>query len=356
MATKIIIVDPQESTRTLHGQILKRFGCWCAMAADAKEATARIEDHEFELALVDLELPGVSGLEMVRFLRSEQPSIAPVMIASVDDPLIADAALEVGAYGYLTKPVRPNELLINVSNALRRRTLELENRTQRERLEQLVSEKATSLDMTVQQLRQAEAALLTAHEETIVRLARAAEFRDDEGAMHIQRMSRYCELLAKGIGSDANRCELIRLASVLHDVGKIAIPDDILLKQGPLTPYEFEVLKRHTEFGHRILTGSKAELLQLADTIAWTHHERYDGSGYPCGVAGDDIPVEGRIAAIADVFDAITRKRVYKSAMPLDEAITVMRNGRAKHFDPALLDLFLGSMREVEQISQRYVG
>ncbi len=356
MATKIIIVDPEESTRTLHGQILKRFGCWCVMAADAKEATARIEEHQFALALIDLELPGVSGLEMVRYLRSEQPNIAPVMIARVDDPLIADAALEIGAYGYLTKPVKPNELLINVSNALRRRTLELENRVQREKLEQLVAEKAASLDMTVKQLRQTEGELLSAHEETIVRLARAAEFRDDEGSLHVQRMSRYCELIARGIELDAKRCELIRLASMLHDVGKTAIADDILLKQGPLTPYEFEVLKRHTEFGHRILTGSKAELLQVADAIAWTHHERYDGSGYPYGLAGDEIPIEGRIAAIADVFDAVTRKRVYKPAMPLDEAIAVMRNGRGRHFDPALLDLFLSSMREVESIRKQYLG
>ena len=194
---------------------------------------------------------------------------------------------------------------------------------------------------TIVRLRRSESEVQRAHEEMIRRLAHAAEFRNSETGQHVDRMSRYCTLLAERVGLDEGRCELIRIASALHDVGKIAIPDSILLKPAPLDSAERQIMRRHAEIGHRLLSGSRSELLEVAALIAHTHHERYDGRGYPRGLAGGEIPLEGRIASIADVFDALTSERVYRSALSVDDAVSILRDGRGTHFDPFVLDLFL---------------
>jgi PAS domain-containing protein len=191
-------------------------------------------------------------------------------------------------------------------------------------------------------------------EETVMRLAQAGECREDYTGRHVQRMSRYCALLAERIGLDPDRCELIRLASMLHDLGKIGIEDRILLKRGVLTADEFEVMQKHVNFGHQLLSGSDAELLKLAALIAATHHEKYDGTGYPHGLKGEAIPLEGRIAAIADVFDALSSNRVYRPALPIRTCVNIMRENRGKHFDPNLLDRFLNSLDRVLRIYRQY--
>jgi diguanylate cyclase (GGDEF)-like protein len=204
---------------------------------------------------------------------------------------------------------------------------------------------------TVARLRQAESALQVSQAEAIRRLAFAAEFRNAETGRHTERMSGYCELLARKLELDDERADLIRLASPLHDVGKIAIPDRILLKPGALTDSERRVMERHAEIGYRLLANSSSELLDVAATIALTHHERYDGTGYPRGLAGEAIPLEGRIASVADVFDAITSNRVYRPALPVEQAIEVMREGRGTQFDPLVLDLFLEALCDVREIA-----
>ena len=187
--------------------------------------------------------------------------------------------------------------------------------------------------------------------EMIRRLAFAAEFRNAETGRQTERMSRYCELIARKLELDEERCELIRLASGLHDVGQIAIPDRILLKPGALTDSERRVMERHAEIGHRLLSGSSSELLELAASIALTHHERFDGTGYPRGLAGEAIPLEGRIAAVADVFDAITSARAYRSALPVEDAIEELRRGRGSRFDPLVLDAFLDAIPDLSAIA-----
>jgi diguanylate cyclase (GGDEF)-like protein len=205
---------------------------------------------------------------------------------------------------------------------------------------------------TVARLRRSQLDLQLSQAETIRRLASAAEFRNAETGRHTERMSRYCGLLAEKLGLDEERCELIRLASGLHDVGKIAIPDRILLKAGSLTESERRVIERHADIGHRLLGGSSSELLEVAATIALTHHERFDGKGYPRGMIGEAIPLEGRIAAVADVFDAITSNRVYRAALSFDDAIEELRAGRGGQFDPLILDAFLEAIGEVRAIAE----
>ncbi len=199
-----------------------------------------------------------------------------------------------------------------------------------------------------------ESELRLTQDAVVERLSIAAEFRDDETARHVQRMSRYTSLLARRAGASPDRAEQVRVASVMHDVGKIGIPDSILLKPGKLTPEERRIMEQHSEIGYRILSGSRSELLTLAAQIAWTHHERVDGNGYPRRLAGEDIPLEGRMAAIADVFDALTSNKVYKKASPLPQAVDIMCEGRGSHFDAELLDLFLDAIDEVVRIKERY--
>lgn len=346
-ASQVLIVDDEEPTRRMLGRLLEGHGYHCTLAGDAHEARQHLGKEPFALILCDVNMPGESGLQLVRHVLQEYPHTAAVMVTGLDDHHLANVALELGAYGYIIKPFEANEILINVANAFRRRRLEIETQAHRERLELAVLERTAELRQALQRLE-------LAAEETIHRLAIAAEFRDDETARHIQRMSHYCALLATRYGFDAQRCELIRIASPMHDIGKIATPDQILLKPGKVTADEFEVIRRHTEIGYRILEGSEAELLKLAAAIAWTHHERFDGTGYPRNLAGEAIPVEGRIAAIADAFDALTSRRVYKPAFPIDQAIAMMQQQRGRQFDPALLDLFLDSMEAVLTIRNQY--
>ncbi len=348
------MVDDEEPIRKILMRLLDRHGYDCLTAADADEARKLLRDKPFAVVLTDMNMPGVSGLDLIMQITAEYPDIATVMITGLDDAKLANAALEMGAYGYIIKPFEANEVLINVANALRRRSLEIENRNHRVRLEQMVKDRTSELWNAIAQLENAEKELRLSREETIQKLSIAAEFRDDETGRHIERMSRYCGLLAGTMDEDSERVEVLRLASQMHDVGKIGIPDQILLKPGPLTPDERVVIETHCDLGYRILVGSKSNLLDVASTVALTHHEKFDGTGYPRGLAGEEIPIEGRIAAIADVFDALTSDRVYKRAMPLGKALDILREGRGTHFDPDLLDLFLSSFDSVVAIKAQY--
>jgi putative two-component system response regulator len=325
--TRILVVEDDQHVSRLVHDMLERRGYSSTVTDNAADADRILDEDEPELVLCDVNLPGASGLDLTRHAAEDHPETAVVMVSGLDDPAIAEQALTLGAYGYIIKPFTPNELLIGVANALRRRTLELERRRRHEELERIV------------QLRTA--ALRQSHEETIRRLASAAESRDRTTGRHIERMSRLSELLAQRAGLGPERCELVRIATPLHDLGKIGIPDRILLKEGALGAEEWEVMRTHPQIGHDLLSGSGAELLDLAALVALTHHEKMDGSGYPRGLAGAAIPLEGRIAAVADVFDALTSDRPYRPAHTPEEAVEIMGAGRGNHFDPDLLDLFL---------------
>ncbi len=352
---RILIVDDEESIRQQLGRLLTMHGYDCTLACDAREARRQLAQKHFALMLCDVNMPGESGMDLIKqVLLLEFPFTAAVMVTGVDDPLIANIALKSGAYGYIIKPYEANEVLINVANALRRRQLEIENQSQLDKLEDMVMERTEALRRKIHLLEKAQRELRLSREETVQRLALAAEYRDTDTARHLQRMSLYCALLARRYGLEPDRCELIRIASPMHDIGKIGTPDQILLKPGKFTPEEFQTIAKHAEMGHHILDGSEAELLKLAATIAWTHHEKFDGTGYPRRLAGEAIPLEGRIAAIADTFDALTTKRVYKPAFTLEQTLDIMREGREKHFDPSLLDTFLGAVDEVLVIKDRF--
>ena len=350
----ILIVDDEEPIRRLLGYLFEPHGYKVALAGEAREARQRMESGSYALVLCDVNMPGESGMDLIRHILTQYPSTAVLMITGLDSPVLANAALDMGAFGYVIKPFEANEVLINVANALRRRKLEIENAMHRENLEEVVRTRTIALQQALEWLERSEKELRLSREETIQRLAIAAEYRDSSTAQHIQRMSHYCELLARRYGLSPERCDLIRTASPMHDIGKIGTPDHVLLKPGKFTPEEFKVITQHTEIGYRILAGSDSELLKVAALIAWTHHERFDGTGYPRGLKGETIPLEGRITAIADNFDALTTQRVYKPAYDFDHAKELMLKERGKHFDPELLDIFFDSMEEITRIYDQF--
>ena len=350
----ILIVDDEEPIRRLLGYLLEPHGYKVALAGEAREARQRMESGSYALVLCDVNMPGESGMDLFRHILTQYPSTAVIMITGLDSPVLANAALDMGAFGYVIKPFEANEVLINVANALRRSKLEIENAMHRENLEEVVRTRTIALQQALEWLERSEKELRLSREETIQRLAIAAEYRDSSTAQHIQRMSHYCELLARRYGLSPERCDLIRTASPMHDIGKIGTPDHVLLKPGKFTPEEFKVITQHTEIGYRILAGSDSELLKVAALIAWTHHERFDGTGYPRGLKGETIPLEGRITAIADNFDALTTQRVYKPAYDFDHAKELMLKERGKHFDPELLDIFFDSMEEITRIYDQF--
>ena len=348
----VLVVDDDDSARRLISRILGLADYRCTEAPDASAALRFADEHDFALVTCDIYMPGGSGLELVRELRTRHPEIAVLMVSGMDDPETAAMAAELGAFGYVLKPFVANEILIAAGNALRRRHLEIENRSHRQHLEHLVSERTADLTAMVERLSLAEAALRESQEEAITRLAFAAEFRDPTTGAHIGRMSTTCELIAQRAGLGETRADLLRIASPMHDIGKIGVPDEILRKPGKLTREEMDQMRKHPVIGSEILSGSDSGLVRLGGLIALTHHERWDGTGYPNCLERDEIPVEGRIVAIADVFDALTSERPYKPAFGVDESVSIMCDERETHFDPELLDVFVSIADEVADLER----
>lgn len=351
---ELLIVDDEEPLRRWEERVVRDQGYSCDGAGDASAVREHLSQSSYQLALLDINIPGESGIELLSHIRRDHPEVAVLMVTGEDSPELAMTAIEQGAYGYLIKPVAAGELLINVATALHRRRGELQHHRLMRRLQATVDERGHELEEALQDLELSETRVWVSQAETIFRLARMVEFRDEETGQHLHRMSSYCEIVARRMGFSEERCELIRLASQLHDVGKVAIPDNILLKRGKLTSEEFEVIKTHAEIGFHMLSGSASEVVQMGALIARTHHEHWNGNGYPRGLADEDIPTEGRIAAVADVFDALTSDRVYRSALPVKSALEMMREERGNHFDPKLLDAFLDTTPEIEAIRKAY--
>lgn len=352
--TSILVVDDDDAIRTLVLRVLKGAGYDDVMtASSAEEARGVLATVAIELVLTDMQMPGGSGLELLNHVHENVSGVATLMMTVIDDPALAHSALLLGAYGYIIKPFRQSELVINVTNALRRRELEIENQKHQDHLEEAVRLRSADLWGAVVKLEHSENDVRASRTETIDRLAIAAEFRDEETGYHVARMSRYSEILAATC-ADAELCKHIREASSLHDVGKIGVPDRVLLKPGRLTRDERMIIEEHPLIGHRILAGSKSPLLKLAAEIALTHHEWVDGTGYPHRLVGDAIPLAGRIAAIADVFDALTSKRVYRRPFPLVEAVELMKKESGTHFDAELLSAFWDVLPDVLAVGHEY--
>jgi putative two-component system response regulator len=352
----ILVVDDEPANVLLLQKLLSSSGYQqVECTTDPHEVLRLYKEIRPDLILLDLHMPGLNGFEVMDHLAAviSPHDYVPILVLTADaSPDSRQKALTSGAKDFLTKPFDADEVLVRVANLLEARSLHLQLRGHNELLEEKVKERTSALWSVIGQLERAQTDLRVAQEETITALSLAAEFRDDETSRHIERMSRYCGVLANAADLDVERTDIIRLAAKMHDVGKIGVPDSILLKPGKLTYEEFDIMKTHAQIGYEILGGSTSALAKTAATIAWTHHEKVDGTGYPNGLSGSDIPFEGRIAAVADVFDALTTNRVYRKAFDLPQSLDIMREGRGTHFDADLLDLFFERMDEVLTLKQ----
>lgn len=347
---EVLVVDDDENGRVALSRILQTHGYVCHVASDPPEARRVLELMRPDLVLCDVRMPGGSGMGLLEYIRHEFPFLPVVMVSGIEAIGVATGALELGAYGWVSEPYDTNQILIAAANALIRARLERQSRDYEERLERTVRDRTAELADTVSQLERSEGELRRVTRDTILVLTRAIERRDIETANHIERVSLYATVLARRLGLPREQCEMIRAASPMHDVGKVGIPDGILLKPGRVTAAEFSVIKQHVALGHSILSRSEQPLLRLAADVAETHHERWDGQGYLQGLRGEEIPLPGRITAIADTFDALVSRRVYKAPVRLENALAVIDEGRGTQFDPQLVDLFLDCRADLAEI------
>lgn len=339
----VVVVDDDAFGLTLLQTLVQGAGTVEARTfTDPHAALDWCRTHDADVVITDYEMPGMNGLELLAALRAEPRTrdVPIMMITAIEARDIRYRALEQGANDYLNKPLDAPEVRARVRNML---AVSQGQKALQRRSEQLAHE-----------VRLATAEIVEREREIVLRLSRAAEFRDQETGSHIMRIAHFSVLLARAMGRPEEEQEQLFLAAPMHDVGKIGIPDQILLKPGRFDEAEFALMKQHTVIGHKILSGSASPLLQLAAEIALTHHERYDGAGYPHQRHGDEIPLAGRIVSVADVFDALMAVRPYKKAWTVDEAVGMIRVGRGKQFDPAVVDAFMAILPEIVATRERF--
>ncbi len=358
---KIMVVDDEKLNTLVVTEYLEAGGYRDIVSTDNPfEALVLARTECPDVILLDLHMPHVTGFDILQQIRADRSlTWTPVVIlTSSTDHDEKLRALELGATDFLQKPVHSGELLVRLRNILLAKAYQAQLRHYSETLENAVRQRTAELEAS--------------RREVIHCLARAGEFRDDDTGRHVIRVGQYARIIGQQLGMDEPTLDMLEQAAKLHDIGKIGIPDAILLKPGKLTPQQFEVMQKHanygkkiiegiqesdplamrqhTELGAKILDAARSPILTLAMQIALTHHEHWDGTGYPLGLAGEDIPLVGRITAVADVFDALSSKRSYKPAFPLDKCFDILREGRGTHFDPRVLDAFFARRSEVVQI------
>ena len=346
---RILVVDDEERNLRLMEAMLIPLGYDVYLANDGEEALTKVKEVPPDVILLDIMMPRMDGYEVARRLKeAEATKIIPIVMVTalkeVDDRV---KALEVGADDFLTKPVDKTEVRARVGSLLKVKAYNDHMINYQKELEAEVAKRT-------EELRQAFERIKLASLDTIFRLSQAAEYKDEDTGAHIKRMSNYSTAVARKIGLDDGVVETILYASPMHDVGKIGIPDSILMKPAKLDPDEWEIMKQHTTIGARILESSDAEFIKLAEIIAITHHEKWDGSGYPRGLKGEDIPISGRVTAIADVFDALISKRPYKEPFTVEKATQIIKEGRGSHFDPQVVDAFFLILDEILMIKEKY--
>ena len=336
----VLMVDDNMTNLVLVRHLVTRLeGCEALAFTDPAAALTALESTEVDIVLVDYRMPEIDGVEFIKRMRAmpRHEHVPVVMVTTVDEREVLIEALEAGATDFLTKPLEPIEFKVRLRNLLALRGAQKRLAERAARLDEEVAEKTREL--------------IEREREIVWRLSKATERRDTDTGDHIARMSRICGIVAEAMGVEEEECRLIEIASQMHDVGKVGIPDEILFKPGPLTAEERKVMETHATLGWNILEGSKSRLLQLAADIAVSHHERWDGTGYPRGLAGEAIPLAGRITALSDVFDALMSVRPYKPAWPLEKARALIVDGTGKHFDPACVEAFFSRWNEIVAIA-----
>lgn len=336
----VLIVDDQSTSRTILSHVVKNINPKTKIIEkhNPEQALEWATEHTADLVFVDYVMPEMNGIDFIRLLKTlpKYDAVPVVMITIKKDVETRYSALDAGVADFVSKPVDVHECTARTRNLLTMRSQHISLQNKSALLESLV--KAATAEIRARE------------KETLMRLARAGEHKDYDTALHLHRMSLYSRAIAEAIGLNEDEAEVIELSSPLHDIGKIGIPDSILLKRGPLDEEELKIMRRHPLIGYEILENSPSKYLQKGGEIALAHHERYDGSGYPYALKGNEIPLSARIVAVADVFDALTSVRPYKKAWSVDEAFDYIQAESGKHFDPELVTAICSIRGKIEKI------
>ena len=343
MAT-VLILDDQLISRMILEELVRSIGTDTAAVSfdDPVRALEWVKRHPVDLVLTDFKMPAMDGVEFTQWLR-KIPACADVplvIITCLEDKKVRYRALEAGATDFLTKPIDHHECRARCRNLLKLREQQAIVRDRARWLEREITDKTRELEQR--------------EKETLLRLARAGEYRDNDTGCHVMRMAHTARLIAEALGESGDFCDIIEQAAPMHDIGKIGIPDHILLKPGRLSDRERQVMMQHAHIGHEILRDSPSEFLKAGATIAWCHHEQYGGGGYPRGLQGAEIPLEARIVALADVFDALLARRPYKDPWSLDATLGYLRQQRGRHFDPDCVDALFASLDRIMATRERF--
>lgn len=339
----VVIVDDQSTGRKILGQIIRDIdpGLEVVAYSSPLDALELIRTRTPDLVLTDYKMPVMDGVQFIREIRaiSTCRDLPVVVVTVVEDKKIRYQALDAGATDFLTRPIDQYECKVRCKNLLTMR-----------HQQKIISNRAKWLE---EQVALGTYEIQAREHETLLRLAKAGEYRDEGTGNHVLRIAHYSKLLAEALRLPERVCEDIELAAPMHDIGKVGIPDSILLKEGPLDEREMDIMKEHPAIGYEILKDSPSRYITLGAEIALSHHEKYDGSGYPNGLEGENIPLAGRIVAVADVYDALTTRRPYKEAWPVDDAVDYIRNASGTHLDPQVVEAFLNNLEEVINIQSR---
>jgi response regulator RpfG family c-di-GMP phosphodiesterase len=336
---RLLVVDDELSVREILAEGLSACGYETSMAAGASEAFDRIRESPVQLVLSDIEMPGENGLDLLERIKSHDPDLDVIMVTGVVDAHTAIAAIRQGASDYVTKPFNLEEVQIVVERTLEKRRLIVENRLHQERLEELVTTRTEELREKKEEVERLYQDLQESYESSLQALVTALDFRDNETQGHSYRVVEYAVLVAGGLQVQEPELSWIRRGAILHDVGKIGISDMILRKPGKLSPEEWDEMKKHPEMGFRMLQDIR--FLRPALDIVLCHQERYDGSGYPRNLSGEEIPLGARIFSVVDTFDAMTSDRPYRAALSIDEAREEIERWSGRQFDPKVVEAFL---------------
>ena len=348
MAT-ILLCDDEIMNQKVASKILIKEGYEVMVASNGKEAVDRLKTERVDLILMDLMMPVMDGFEAISIIKKD-PNLEhiPLIITSaLSDKEAITRGLKLGADEYITKPFDITEFVLRVNNAIKIGSYHHMLEDNQAHLERLVQIRTKELQEALLHVKESE-------KDIIAILSKTAEYRDNETSMHTVRVGEMAALMAEKLNCSPQDCELMRLAAPMHDIGKVGIEDAVLLKPGKLSDEEFSTMKLHAKIGYDILASKPTPLLQLAATIALTHHEKYDGSGYPQGLSKEEIPQSGAIVAIVDVFDALLSERPYKKAFSIEKTVAILQEGRATHFNPDLLDIFLDNLDAMLAIRKKF--
>ncbi|MGE0157968.1 MAG: HD domain-containing phosphohydrolase [Gemmatimonadales bacterium] len=348
---RVLIVDDDAGVRAVHARYVRQLGYEAEQAADGFEALTKLA-LDIDLVLLDIHMPNLDGFEVAARIRAhpDHALLPIIMVTGMDREAWYPRALEIGANDVISKPINADELRLRTRWLLELKSAHDRLRSKNVHLEGSVDRAVTELRSALEGMSEAKRRLYDAHIDTIRRLTVAAEYKDEPTAGHIVRVGEAASVLAHALGHPPGWIEMIRHAAPMHDVGKIGIPDEILLKPGDLSPKERDIMRSHTRIGADILSGSDSEVIRMGATIALLHHERWDGRGYPQGLSGAAIAEEARICAIVDFYDASIMERPYRAARAREEVLAEMKMLSGTAFDPKLLDAFFRCLPEIERV------